>query len=389
MIEYQSLNVHSAMHNLPGFYRFDADVDGERLADAVDRAVKNHPALYTVFDFDDEGNVVQRMEPHVLKKTVVEDLSPEELKKLSESLVQPFDLFRKPLFRARVFRSDGSIYLFTDMHHTISDGVSLRILLEDIANAYGQKDLAPDYYYSYVLKEHENKETEEYKEAERYFDHLLEGKDWRLVPTPDFDSWETEAGEESFDGMVSLQDMSCAEGRWGVSRNVLAIAVAMLAMREYCQRNEIRIDYINNNRSDAYLQHTVGLVFKILPIAVDFHDFPATEDFLREVNRQLVEGFAHSICDYGSFDKNALEDALAVNYVAELGDASDFSELNPRELEIGNAYEATECRVELYLTEEEGQVNIYIQYQKRAYAEGSMKKFLDIYVKKFRQLVQE
>ena len=62
--------------------------------------------------------------------------------------------------------------------------------------------------------------------------------------------------------------------------------------------------------------------------------------------------------------------------------------LNPRALELEASYEATECRVELYLTEEDGQVNLDIDYQKNAYAEGSMKKFMNLYVEKFRQLVQ-
>ena len=181
----------------------------------------------------------------------MEDVSPEEFHKLSEHLVQPFALFHQPLFRARVFRSDGILYLFMDMHHTISDGVSLGILLEDIAKAYRQEEPEPDYYYSYVLKEHENKRTEEYKETEQYFDRLLFGRDWCIIPTPDFDSWRTEIGEESFHGMVFLSEISRAEKRWGVSRNVLAIVAAMLALREYCQRDEIRIDYTNNNRLDA------------------------------------------------------------------------------------------------------------------------------------------
>ena len=388
MIDYQFTNVNSVMHNLPGFYRLDGEVDAERLAAAVDQAAKQHPALSTVFDMDAEGTIVQRMVPDVLKKTVVEHVSPAELKALSHSLMQPFHIFRHPLFRARVFRCDDGIYLFMDMHHTISDGVSQGILLEDIARAYRQEELEPDYYYSYVLKEHENQGTEEYKEAKQYFDQLLSGRDWCIIPTPDFDSWGTDAGEESFPGMVSLREMSCAEERLGVSRNILAIAAAMLALREYCQRDEIRIDYINNNRTDAYLQHTVGLVFKIFPVAVDLRDFPALEDFLREVNRQLVEGFAHSICDYGTLDNVALEDALDVNYITNVGDASDLGILNPRELELEASYEATECRVELYLTEEDGQVNLAIEYQKNAYAEGSMKKFLNLYVEKFRQLVK-
>lgn len=256
-----------------------------------------------------------------------------------------------------------------------------------IARAYRQEELAPDYYYSYVLKEHENKKTEEYQEAKRYFGNLLSGREWCTVPTPDFESWEPDAGEEYFGGVVSLQDMSLMEKRLGVSRNVLAIAVAMLALQEYCHQDEIRVDYLNNNRTDLYLQHTVGLVFKMLPLAIDLRHFPAREDFLREVNRQLVEGFAHSICDYSALDNVALQDAFVVNYVANMGDASALEGLNFQEMELGDCRQETNSRAIIYLMEDEEQVNIVIEYQKHAYGEGSMKKFLELYVKEFRELL--
>ena len=190
--------------------------------------------------------------------------------------------------------------------------------------------------------------------------------------------------------MASLQEMSLAEERLGVSRNVLAIAAAMLSLQAYCHRDGIRIDYLNNNRTDAYLQHTVGLVFKILPLALDLRMVSGPEDLLQAVNRQLVDGLAHSICDYGSLDNVALAEALEVNYIADLGSASHLNELNPTELEleISTSTTATGGRAVIYLIEEEGQVNIDIEYQKKAYAEGSMKKFLNLYVEKFRQLVK-
>lgn len=73
-----------------------------------------------------------------------------------------------------------------------------------------------------------------------------------------------------------------------------------------------------------------------------------------------------------------------------LGRASHLNDLNPTELEleVSSGAIATGSHVAIYLTEENGQVNIDIEYQKRAYAEGSMKKFLNLYVEKFRQLVK-
>ena len=183
-----------------------------------------------------------------------------------------------------------------------------------------------------------------------------------MVPTTDFESWETDPGTEEYGGLVSLQEISRAEERLRVSRNVIAIAAALLALQEYCHRDEIRIDYLNSNRTDTYLQHTVGLIFKIFPLAVDLSEFASTELLLQEVNRQVVEGLAHSICDYSSVGNIALDDALVVNYVADIGNVSGMQGITQMDLDMESSYEATGSHVEIYLIEEDGQVNISIEY---------------------------
>ena len=61
MIDYQFLKVNSTMYNLSGFYRLDAKLNAEKLAKAVEKVANHHPALNSVFDFDDEGNIVQKI----------------------------------------------------------------------------------------------------------------------------------------------------------------------------------------------------------------------------------------------------------------------------------------------------------------------------------------
>ena len=58
-----------------------------------------------------------------------------------------------------------------------------------------------------------------------------------------------------------------------------------------------------------------------------------------------------------------------------LGRASHLNDLNPTELEleVSTGTTAAGGRAVIYLIEEDGQVNILIEYQKKAYAEGSMK----------------
>ncbi len=390
MLDYQFLNPKSTMYNLSEFYRMGAGVDAERLARAVDKAARNHPSLSISIEFNEDGDVVQRIEPSFLRKTEIEDIAQEDVDRLSRTLIQPFQVFRSPLFRSKVFRCGETLYLFLEMHHIISDGTSWSIFLEDIANAYQGKELVPDYYCSYILKEHEILGTKEEKAAERYFQELFGDKEWCLVPTPDFDSLKADVkGEELEENAVPVARMAEAEQQLGVSRTVISIAAALLALQEYCGKSHVTVDYLNSNRMEPYLGNTVGLVYKILPVAVHLEDFPTTERLLKEVDRQVVAGLANTAHNYGADQASPLvNDAMLVNYVADLGDASQVEGLEMTEIPLISEHSGATGNVDIYLSEKNGAVQIDIEYQKRAYADGSMRKFLDIYVKHLKELTE-
>ena len=183
--------------------------------------------------------------------------------------------------------------------------------------------------------------------------------------------------------------MAAAEKRLGFSRNVLSITAAILSLRDYCLETAIHVDFLNSNRTEDYYWDTVGLMFKILPVAVELENYPSVERLLQEVNRQVTESFAHSICDYSSEDNVALRDALLVNYVADLGDASALKGFNPTEIPLTSENKATAGHVDIYMNESDGKVDISVEYQRNAYKEESIKKFLDMFVRNLKILVNK
>ncbi len=62
------------------------------------------------------------------------------------------------------------------MHHTISDGTSLDVLLESISKAYHGETLADDHFYAYLANESAKFHSDEYAEAKKYFQNLFEGR---------------------------------------------------------------------------------------------------------------------------------------------------------------------------------------------------------------------
>ncbi|MBQ7463528.1 MAG: AMP-binding protein, partial [Lachnospiraceae bacterium] len=136
MIDYQFIHAKSVMYNLSGLYRFPADIDIDRLKGAIKKAFGNHPALQTELEFDNDGNIVQRYCPELLSEVSVIDVPADQKDEALKKLVRPFRLFKDSLVRVGLYRFEDCIRLFIDMHHVISDGFSLQVLLNDIAQAY-------------------------------------------------------------------------------------------------------------------------------------------------------------------------------------------------------------------------------------------------------------
>ena len=383
-------NIHSTMYNLSGFFRLNANLDADRLAEAVDRTVAVHPGLCSVFDFDENGYILQHFQPGIVEPTIVQDVAPKELEALMATLKKPFRIFRTPLFRSKVFRCEGELYLFVDMLHLVSDGSSLNALYKDISRAYWGKSLSQDHFYSYVRQEAEIQGTVAFEKAKQYFADVLGDRNWCRIPTPDTDAWDTLCATKYAENVLTLEQMEKAEKRLGYSRNVIAIAAAMLSLQEYCGKDKIAIDYINNNRMERYLQDTVGLLYKTLPIAIDLKAFPTSERLLQEVNRQEIETFVYSVADYTAKEDLLAEDAIAINYVSSLGSAEYLEGFEATELPLEDGEEeAMGGHADLYISEQNGYISLQIDYLKNAYYESSIQRFMDIYIVHLKKLVEE
>ncbi|MCF6407807.1 amino acid adenylation domain-containing protein [Chitinophaga filiformis] len=108
-------------------------IDADDLKAAVTRLWQYHAALRTVFPLSG-GERVQHVLPASL---VIEGIFIEQeafdLKGQTQYWQQQFDLASGPLFRCILFRGEEQDYVFLLAHHLIIDGVSWRIILEQLS----------------------------------------------------------------------------------------------------------------------------------------------------------------------------------------------------------------------------------------------------------------
>jgi bacitracin synthase 3 len=389
MMDYQFTHAKSVMYNIPSLYRIDDSIGDDRFAEAVNAVIRNHPALCTVFEPDEEHDFVQRCCPDLLSPVQWEDIAPEDIHDTIDGLVMPFTSFRRPLFRIRLLRCGRLRYLFMDMHHMISDGFSVGVLRENIQRAVRGEPLPEDYYYTFLLREQKAAQTTAYAEARQYFGNLLGDTDWCNIPKPDFASWDSEGAEEMIGLSLTMKQMEEAEARLKVTGNVICLAAGALAMREYSNREDVLLNWINDNRSRAGNESTVGLLFKILPVALHMDEYPDEKTLIEEIRRQTDAGFAHSICNYQEITEKALEDSIEINYLPGLDDGEEGADETGilEGVELADRHSAAGERVGMYIGDMDGGLAVSCSYQKRIYAPGSMQRFLELFRKHLRAIV--
>jgi tyrocidine synthetase-3 len=66
------------------------------------------------------------------------------IRHLSSEFIRPFDLSQAPLLRVGLIRISEKKHIFmTDMHHIVSDGVSIQLLVQDFVRLYAGKEFSP------------------------------------------------------------------------------------------------------------------------------------------------------------------------------------------------------------------------------------------------------
>ncbi|AJC22769.1 non-ribosomal peptide synthetase [Pandoraea pulmonicola] len=185
-------------YHIAGALRLDGPLRADALARALDTLSDWHDALRTTIEVSDADGGVPQQRVHADMPvaytfyTIAPGLSAAEQDaavqaKLDAFTREPFDLTEGPLWRVHWLRLDAhSHVLMLAMHHLISDGWSMNLLIDDLARAYlahadgglptreaSASSLPPLRYGDYALWQREQLSGAAYAQQLAYWrDHL-------------------------------------------------------------------------------------------------------------------------------------------------------------------------------------------------------------------------
>ncbi|WP_141758786.1 non-ribosomal peptide synthetase, partial [Duganella sp. HH105] len=139
------LDPGSTAYHISAGLRLDGQLDAGALQAAFDALVARHESVRTLFRADDDGQVMQAIQPAAgadLERIDLGAVAADELEaRIRDEAMRlhqtPFDLERGPLLRVGLIRAAADQHvLVVVMHHIVSDGWSMQIIIEEFVAQY-------------------------------------------------------------------------------------------------------------------------------------------------------------------------------------------------------------------------------------------------------------
>jgi amino acid adenylation domain-containing protein len=343
----QQMDVNSTVYNLPEILFLDEKPDRKRLEETFKKLIKRHESLRTsIVNID--GEVFQEIHDQVPFAVEYSTAAEKEAGQLLKRFVRPFVLDQAPFLRVGLVNIENRHWvLIADMHHIISDEISLGILLRDFSALYKGRELPRLrlQYKDYSEWQNQQKESAAVKKQEEYWLKVFADGVTTLQMPLDHErpaelKWEGSALTAAIDGSLFEQVKNCLN-QWDVTFNILLLAAYYVLLSKYSGQEDIVVGNVVAGRRHADLENIIGFFVNMIALRNQPERHKGFYDFLSEVKENAVSAYDNQ--DYpfeelvGKLDlqreagRHPLVDTVFVaqNINADLGKISPSAKGNP------------------------------------------------------------
>ncbi len=356
----------SIEYNMPCIYIIEGDLDKVRLEDAFIQMIEMHEAFRTFFEIIDD-EVFQKISTSIDFEIEYIENEEKDIETIIKGLIKPFNLGLAPLLRVNLVRIGTYKHmLIIDVHHIISDGISMSILMNDLSDAYKGIKLPalPIQYKDYAIWQNILLESEKIKEQEKFWLEMFKG-DLPILNIPtDYDR----PLVKSYKGdKVNIEVCSDLTNKiktlmrdTGTTLHMILLVAYNLLLSKYCGQDDIIVGTITSGRKLSDVERVIGMFVNTIAL----RSYPEGEktigEFLREVKSCTLKAYENqdyhleellkNIRLHRAAGRNALFDTMLIvqNFEKTRMEAIDikFERYYPRE-EITTFYDISLTGLEM------------------------------------------
>lgn len=303
----EGLNPGLLNYHLPFAVQVKGPLDIERFRAAWRAMMERHPALRTSF-YMEEGNVMQRIEQAVEPPLAVvngDGWLASELVLRQRSFLQPFRLEQAPLLRMELVRLEReSSVLLLDMHHIITDGTSMGILMSDLSRFYEGNAPEPLSIHSgdLALWEEAGRSGGWLERQKLYWREIFRDG----VPSPALPSPLPRPQTPSYRGAIERFELEpelagslrVLARREGVTLYTVLLSIYYTLLAKYTGESDIVVGTAAARRGRPELQGIVGMFVNMVPIRLRGQSSLRFDQWLKQVNGEALAAIGNGDVPY-------------------------------------------------------------------------------------------
>ncbi|NMP12235.1 non-ribosomal peptide synthetase, partial [Paenibacillus polymyxa] len=312
-------------YNMPSVLQVSGPLDVKRVENVFRQLIARHATLRTRFELIDSEPMqwIEDAVPFEVEYTKIQaagatadtdqDTTTDtytrvniEAQQQVRSFVRPFDLKAAPLLRvglvdlgAQGVEQEAQHLLMLDMHHIVSDGVSMEVLTDEFVRLYGGEELAAlrIQYKDYAVWQQSEAHQEWMQRQEAYWLDTFQGELPVLDLSTDFarPAVQSTAGdtiEFVLEREVSERLKELA-AHTGATLYMVLLAAYTTLLHKYTAQEDIVVGTPIAGRPHAELESLVGVFINTLAM----RNYPSSDksflDYLQEVKEHALRAYEH------------------------------------------------------------------------------------------------
>ncbi|WP_233595935.1 non-ribosomal peptide synthetase [Corallococcus sp. CA031C] len=307
------LEPQGSFHNVPAALRLQGTLDVAALERAFAELFRRHESLRTVFR-SEEGRPLHVILPVPEAPLPMQDLGSlpestreaEALQRAQDEAKRPFDLSKGPLLRVTLLKlAEQEHLLLLTMHHIVSDGWSMGVLVREVVALYeafhlGQPSPLPELalqYADYTAWQRQWMEQGALARQLAWWRKQLDGAPQTVDlptdrPRPTVQSHNGEQLQVLVPPSV-MADLQALCRREGVTLFMALLAGFQVVLSRYTRRTDIVVGTDIANRNRAETEGLIGFFVNQLVLRGNLGGDPTVRELLARARETALSSYAH------------------------------------------------------------------------------------------------
>ncbi|MEP6948356.1 MAG: amino acid adenylation domain-containing protein [Ginsengibacter sp.] len=308
----------TAVNNLSVLLKIKGMLDFEALNKSANQILDRHEIVRTRFSMGMGMPVPEILDNLTITIPIVDltevdkkDLETEVRRLAEKEVLHPFDLSQAPLFHLKLYRiEEHKYFLLLIAHHTIADGWSLGVFLNELMKCYAanttgistEEGRLPIQYFDYAYWQTSDKHQDSLQSSKEYWKKQLGGELPGLELPTDF----ARGAKRTFAGGThrftipedltkKLEELSRQED---ATLFMTLLAAFYLLLHRYTGEDDILVGVPIANRNLPELENLIGVFINTLVIRVKLSADASFRELLRQVRTTSLDAYANQDFPY-------------------------------------------------------------------------------------------